>query len=195
MGIMSSSTRPPSLDASLLLSSSISTRISHGRSLSSTSRPRSSHHLYNKFVSTFKHKQESPYAPFNPTMELNSRTRLSASISAPKAYCTEPRSRMHTSRVERQNRTILDAIRTLLSAANSPKKLWVGELTFFLWCRNRFYRSSVLHESPYQSIYGRIPDVSCAVPFSTPVMAFFHEENRSSKLDLRVVKGMVVGIE
>ena len=76
--------------------------------------------------------------------------------------------RQHTTRnrpqqngvAERANRTIEEAIISMLNEAGLPASFWAEALSAFVHVWNRTSTSAVAHKTPYETFYGVKPDVS-----------------------------------
>lgn len=106
-------------------------------------------------------------------------------------------------RVERQNRTVFEKARTILSELNmmctfeSYKKLWPEAVRTVVYVRNRTLTKSthrdVRDKTPYEVITGKKPDLSHLRIFGTRVKVLKPQSYRKSKVEPKVWDGVHVG--
>lgn len=95
---------------------------------------------------------------------------------------------------ERFNRTLNDAVRTMLIDAHLSHGFWAEAVSYFAEVRNRSGNSFLdVGISPYEIIYGSKPDISHFRVFGCVAYARVPPETRR-KLDNRSQKGLFVGI-
>jgi transposase InsO family protein len=92
---------------------------------------------------------------------------------------------------ERLNRTMVEAMRTLLTSSGLPKSLWAEALGFACYTQNRcILRGNT--KTPYELVYGRSPGMHHLRVFGATAYASTSAVNRD-KLDPRAVVGRMVG--
>lgn len=94
--------------------------------------------------------------------------------------------------VERENRIIMDAVRTMLKDAGLPLFLWAEAASAAVYVLNRTGPSKTMGKSPFEEWFGRKPAINKIRVFGST--AFVHVPNvNRSKLDDKAVKGYLVG--
>lgn len=96
-------------------------------------------------------------------------------------------------KAERLNETLNDMVRAMLLQYNLYQPLWSYAMTYATMIRNCTL-SSRLHITPYQSMWGKVPDVSNFRTFGCKVFARLPEPKRK-KLDWKSVLGIYLGPE
>lgn len=92
---------------------------------------------------------------------------------------------------ERYNRTIMDRARCLIAEANLDKRYWPIFVETAAYLGNRVLANTKLKKTPYEIFFGRKPDVSNLHIIGSK--AFIINERRTSKLNPKAVKGILVG--
>ena len=93
---------------------------------------------------------------------------------------------------ERENRTLVEAARSMLSAQDLPKKLWAEAVVTAAYVLNRSAKSSVENKTPFELWYGRKATVDHLRIFGTE--CFVHiPKVRRKKWDHKSVKGLLTG--
>jgi hypothetical protein len=94
---------------------------------------------------------------------------------------------------ERANRTICDRIRAILAETNLRKELWAEIACAVAHIKNRSPTSALGNKrTPCEALYGKKPNVSHLVAIGTK--AYVHTpKNKTKKLDLRGLEGLMVG--
>lgn len=83
---------------------------------------------------------------------------------------------------ERMNRTLTEAIRTMLSESKLPKSFWAEALSTAVYIRNRCPAAALKNKTPYEVLNDRKPDVKHIRVFGCK--AYCHvPNNERSKLD------------
>lgn len=96
-------------------------------------------------------------------------------------------------KVERENRTLVEAARTMLNACKDlPKSLWGEAVNTAAFVLNRTGRSKDSEKSPYEVWSGKSFDIHQLKPFGTPVYSHIPKEKRQ-KWDSKGEKGVLVG--
>lgn len=107
--------------------------------------------------------------------------------SAP--YCPE-----QNGRIERQNRTIEEMIRTLMHSAELPKSLWAELARTSTHIRNLIPLDRLNFKTPYEIWNGCTPDVGHLRIIGSPAFAFIPDQFRK-KLDPKGEECVLVGYE
>ena len=95
-------------------------------------------------------------------------------------------------RIERENRTIVEAARTILHSKNLEKKLWAEAINTVNFVINRSGSSSVKNKTPYELWFEETPDIRFFQIFGSE--AFVHQPKiLRKKLDPCGKKGVFVG--
>ena len=92
---------------------------------------------------------------------------------------------------ERNNRVIIETIRTMLAQSGMPLELWGEAATTAAYLRNRVPRRGK-KLTPYQLFVGRKPFVGHLVPFGTPVQSLINDR-RLGKFEPKTEPGIIVG--
>ena len=92
---------------------------------------------------------------------------------------------------ERYNRTIMDRARCLLAEANIDKSYWPEFVYTAAYLGNRLLANTKVEKTPYEIFFNRKPDVSNMHIIGSK--AFVINERRTSKLNLKAVKGILIG--
>lgn len=97
-------------------------------------------------------------------------------------------------KAEREMRTIVEAARTMLYAANMDKSYWAEAVNTAVFVLNRSGTSSIKGKTPYELWYGHKPDIRNFQIFGSEVYVHISKEMRQ-KLDAKSKKGLFVGYE
>lgn len=96
-------------------------------------------------------------------------------------------------KAERENRTLIEAARTMLNACSYlPKTLWCEAINTAVFVLNRTGKSKYGDKSPYEVWCGKDFDIYQLKSFGTPVYAHIPKERRK-KWDCKGEKGAMVG--
>ncbi|GJU92726.1 putative ribonuclease H-like domain-containing protein, partial [Tanacetum coccineum] len=71
--------------------------------------------------------------------------------------------------VERRNRTLVEAARTMLADSKFPTTFWAEEVNTVCYVQNRVLVVKPHNKTPYELFYGRTPTLSYMRPFGCPV--------------------------
>lgn len=117
---------------------------------------------------------------------------------------TPPYSPESNAKVERKNRTVVEAARTMISELNTItgedyRILWPEAVSCAVYVLNRTL-SKGTHESykektPYEVITGKRPDLKHLRIFGTAVKVMKHPSKRNGKMDTKTWNGIHVGYE
>ena len=105
---------------------------------------------------------------------------------------TVPRSPEQNGTSERMNRTLVEAVRTMIHDANLPKKFWGEAISTAVYVRNRSPTSALVGMTPYEALNGVKPDVKHLRSFGCVAYCHVSKELRR-KLDSKSVKCMFLG--
>lgn len=92
---------------------------------------------------------------------------------------------------ERNNRTVIETIRTLLVQGELPGKLWAEAANTAVYLRNRIVKRGQ-KVTPFEMFRGKKPYVGHIVPFGTRVHSLINDR-RVGKFDSKTEPGIVVG--
>ena len=96
-------------------------------------------------------------------------------------------------RAERLNRTLLEKTRSMLFAADLPKKFWAEAITTANYLQN-VVMSRAVKASPFELFFGRKPDVSMLRVLGSLAHVHVPKEKRG-KFDKKIIAGVFVGYE
>ena len=96
---------------------------------------------------------------------------------------------------ERVNRTIMEAARAMLHAANLPSSFWTYAVNAAVYIRNRSPTRALNNVTPYEAWRGEKPSLSHLRVFGCRAYMYLHKKQRSStnKLAARAMPGIFVG--
>ncbi|KAL5600888.1 uncharacterized protein BROUX77_001088 [Berkeleyomyces rouxiae] len=93
--------------------------------------------------------------------------------------------------VERSVRTVCEALSATHECANLPSKLWPETLQGVLYVLNRT-ANSVVPTSPYQVVYGKLPDIGNLYPIGCRAV-WPMEGKKNGKVPVKGVSGVLLG--
>ena len=93
---------------------------------------------------------------------------------------------------ERENRTLVEAARSMLQSTKLPNKLWAEAVNTAAYILNRTGPTKVAGKSPYELWTGKEPSVDHLKNFGTECFVHVPKQKRQ-KLDPKSIKGQVVG--
>ena len=93
---------------------------------------------------------------------------------------------------ERMNRTLVEAVRSMLIGAKLPKKFWAESLSTAVYLRNRSPSKAVVDMTPFEAWNDYKPDVSHLRVFGCTVYAHIEKDERF-KLDSKARKCILLG--
>ena len=96
---------------------------------------------------------------------------------------------------ERINRTIMEAARSMLHAANLPSSFWTYAVNAAVYLRNRSPTRALNNVTPYEAWRGEKPSLSHLRVFGCRAFMYLHKKQRSStnKLAARAMPAIFVG--
>lgn len=100
--------------------------------------------------------------------------------------------------IERDNRTVVKAARTLLIHKKLPEYLWGEAANVAVYVLNRVMNKNTKTKNPYGLYHGTIPKVSHLKVFGSLAQVKMQEKKRSGylrKLEPRVMKTILIGYE
>ena len=93
---------------------------------------------------------------------------------------------------ERLNRSLVEAVRTMLHEANLPKKFWAEALSTATYVRNRCPTSALTNKTPFEALTGSKPNVKHLRTFGCTAYAHIPKDERK-KMDSKSRKCMFLG--
>lgn len=100
--------------------------------------------------------------------------------------------------IERDNRTVMEGVRSMLYHMKLPGKLWGEAGMTFVQLLNLSVNRNTLDLTPYELYYGKKPSVGYIRVFGCLAMVKTQTKKRSGyqkKLESRAIKGILVGFE
>lgn len=107
---------------------------------------------------------------------------------------TVPHSPEQNGAAERENRTVVEAARTLLFAKKLNTSLWAEAVNTVVHVLNRTGPSTVKEVTPHELWYGKSPDVTSLRTFGEEVFTHIRKEKRR-KWDPKAEQGLLVGFD
>lgn len=95
-------------------------------------------------------------------------------------------------RAERENRTLVEAARTMILAKGLPKKLWAEAINTAAYILNRASKEELKNKSPYEMWHGSRASISHLRVFGTKVYVHIPKQKRL-KWDSKADRGIHVG--
>ena len=105
---------------------------------------------------------------------------------------TVPRTPQQNGVAERLNRTLMEAVRSMLVGAKLPQKFWAEALATAVYLRNRSPTKSISDSTPYESWSGRKATANHLKVFGCVAYAHISKEERR-KLDPKAKKCILLG--
>jgi hypothetical protein len=109
-----------------------------------------------------------------------------------KRELTTPYNPQQNSVAERKNRTIMEAVKTMIHDQDLPMCLWAEETKTIVYVQNRLSHSALGFKTPEEMFSGKKSEVSHLKIFGCPVFVHIPKEKRN-KLDPSGKKGIFVG--
>jgi hypothetical protein len=106
---------------------------------------------------------------------------------------TAPYSPSQNGIAERMNRTLVELVRTMLSASKMPEFLWEPAVAHAAYIRNRAYTTAISEITPYQGWYGHKPNVSHLREFGSSVWVLLQGQNIDRKILSKFKRRAYVG--
>nr|GEZ00226.1 hypothetical protein [Tanacetum cinerariifolium] len=94
--------------------------------------------------------------------------------------------------VERKNRTLIEAARTMLADSLLPISLWAEAVNIVCYVQNRVLVTKPHNKTPYELLLGRSPSIGFMRPFGCPV-TILNTLNPLVKFDGKANEGFLVG--
>ncbi|GJT69115.1 ribonuclease H-like domain-containing protein [Tanacetum coccineum] len=93
---------------------------------------------------------------------------------------------------ERRNRTLIEAVRTMLADSKLPTTFWAEAVNTACHLQNRVLVVKPHNKTPYELFHGKTPTLSFMRPFGCPV-TILNTIDHSSKFDGKADEGFFVG--
>ena len=93
---------------------------------------------------------------------------------------------------ERLNCTLLERIRAFTHSSGLPKFLWAEALHHATWLKNRTATRALDGQTPYQALFGRVPDLEGLRRWGAKVLV---HDGTGGKLDARAKEGRWLGFD
>ena len=100
--------------------------------------------------------------------------------------------------IERENRTVMESVRSMLFHRKMPEKLWGEAANTAVYLLNRSINKNTGNQTPYELYFGEKPRVTHIKIFGSLAMMKLQEKKRSGyqkKLDPRAKQTLLVGYE
>ncbi|GKE53600.1 ribonuclease H-like domain-containing protein [Tanacetum coccineum] len=94
--------------------------------------------------------------------------------------------------VERKNRTLIEAARTMLTDSKLPTTFWAEAVNTACYVQNRVLVTKPHNKTPYEIFLGRKPALGFMRPFGCPVIVL-HTMDHLGKFDGKTNEGFFVG--
>lgn len=105
---------------------------------------------------------------------------------------TVPKTPEQNGVAERMNRTLVEAVRTMLSDSKLPKTFWAEALSTAVYVRNRSPTTALKDMTPYEALNGRKPNVKHLRAFGCVSHVHVPKDERN-KLDSKSKKCLLLG--
>lgn len=96
-------------------------------------------------------------------------------------HLSSPYYHSQNGQIERDIQTVLDKARTLLADTENMLNLWGYAVKYAIYTYNRTHVPQSTRMTPYEAVYGTLPDVSYLLPFYTPGVYHLTKEERKGK--------------
>jgi hypothetical protein len=84
--------------------------------------------------------------------------------------------------IEREMRSVLEKARTIMNIYDCPLRFWNYAIDTAVYLINRTPRQSLEWKTPYEKVYGEIPDISNLVPFYSPGICYISKAEKDHPL-------------
>ena len=109
-----------------------------------------------------------------------------------RSECTTPYTPQENRLAERQNRTLMNKVLSMMSSVGAPKAFWVLACETAIYLRNRSPSTPLKRKTPYELWFGRMPAISHLRVWGCKVMYRIPKEHRK-KLDYKARNWIFVG--
>jgi hypothetical protein len=109
-----------------------------------------------------------------------------------KKELTTPYNPQQNGVTERKNRTIMEAVKTMIHDQDLPMHLWEEATRTTMYVQNRLSHSALGLKTPEEMFFGKKPEVNHLKIFGCPVFVYISKEKRT-KLDPSGKMGIFVG--
>ena len=95
-------------------------------------------------------------------------------------------------KAERENRTLVEAARTMICSKNLPKKLWAEAVNTAAYVLNRSRKTSIANKTPFELWHGRKSNIKYFRVFGSEAYVFINKNCRK-KWDVKAKLVIFVG--
>ena len=95
-------------------------------------------------------------------------------------------------KIERENRTVIEMVRTLLHSRNLNLKFWGEAVNTAVYIINRTFLTGKTNKTPYELWHGKVPDIHHLRIFGSVVYSHIPKQKRQ-KFDKKSEKGIFLG--
>nr|GEY36644.1 ribonuclease H-like domain-containing protein [Tanacetum cinerariifolium] len=120
------------------------------------------------------------------------KTKLLCGMKGIKREFSVPRTPQQNSIVERKNRTLIEAARTMLADSLLPIPFWAEAVNTACYVQNRVLVTKPQNKTPYELLHGRTPSIGFMGPFGSP-MTILNTLDPLGKFNGKVDEGFLVG--
>nr|GEU96672.1 putative ribonuclease H-like domain-containing protein [Tanacetum cinerariifolium] len=147
---------------------------------------------YSRFTWVFVLATKDETSPILKTFITGLENSLSLKGKGIKKEFSVPRTPQQNDIVERKNRTLTEAARTMLADLLLPISFWTEAVNTACYVQNRVLVTKPHKKTPYELLHGRTPSIGFMRPFGCPV-TILHTLDSLCKFDGKVDEGFLVG--
>ncbi|GJS49472.1 putative ribonuclease H-like domain-containing protein [Tanacetum coccineum] len=94
--------------------------------------------------------------------------------------------------IERKNRTLIEAARTMLADSKLPTMFWTEAVSTACYVLNRVLVTKPLNKTPYELVSGKVPNISHLKPFGC-LVTILNTSDHLGKFEGKADEGFIVG--